>query len=104
MLALSFGLAAVAGAETVDPAAIRVINGDTIEQAGQSVRLVGFDTPETRRALGNQATARFKTLVRSGAIVEVFMLPGRDRYSRGLGRLHVAGWDMGDVLIAEGLA
>jgi len=54
---------------------ISVIDGDTIRVAGQSqsIRLVGFNTPETRsarcsqeRALGHQATSRLKQLVASG--------------------------------------
>ena len=40
--------AAAAIAEPVNPPAIRVIDGDTIEARGLVIRLIGFDTPESR--------------------------------------------------------
>ena len=36
-------------ADPIEPGALRVIDGDTIEAAGAVVRLVGFDTPEPGR-------------------------------------------------------
>lgn len=90
-----------------------VYDGDTVEllcgPENRRARLQGFDTPETRRprcaaeaALGKRATARLRTLVKAGR-VEIFPL-GRDRYGRDLVRLTVEGRDVGEVLIAEGLA
>jgi endonuclease YncB( thermonuclease family) len=38
------------------------------------------------------------------ARIELLLLPGRDRYDRLLGRLIVNGTDVGNTLIAEGLA
>lgn len=111
VVALAVMIATGASAERVDPAAIRVIDGDTIELDGQSIRLVGFDTPETwepdceyERALGALATSRLVDLVGSGMRVDVTMLPGRDRYDRGLARMFIGNVDVSDILTAEGLA
>ena len=58
---------------------VRVVDGDTINIRGQAsnVRLVGFDTPETRRpscdnelAEGQRATARLNDLVRNARSIE----------------------------------
>jgi endonuclease YncB( thermonuclease family) len=40
-------LAGAACAEPIEPGAIQVIDGDTIRAHGLTVRLVGFDAPET---------------------------------------------------------
>ena len=108
---LATTIATGASAERIEPAMIRVIDGDTIELQGQSVRLVGFDTPETwkprcdyERALGQQATKRLVELIGSGRGVDVVMLPGLDRYRRGLGRLFIANVDVSEILVSEGLA
>ncbi|WP_157844017.1 thermonuclease family protein [Epibacterium ulvae] len=88
-----------------------MIDGDTIDVEGQRYRLVGFDTPETWKPkcnfelqLGKQATARLRTLVTSGQILEINILPGKDKYGRGLAKLLVGGADVGDILRDEGLA
>ena len=112
-LVVVFGatIATDACAERIDPASFLVIDGDTIELHGQTVRLVGFDTPETwkpgcdfERILGQQATDRLVELVDSGRGVDVMMLPGRDRYNRGLGRLFIGNVDVSEILTTEGLA
>jgi endonuclease YncB( thermonuclease family) len=52
---------------------VEVLDGDTIRIAGETFRLVGFDTPETYQArcpseseLGNRATFRLRQLVAVG--------------------------------------
>lgn len=109
-----FVLALIAGqvkAETINPASVYVVDGDTIRMDGDSWRLVGFDTPETYEprcdfelALGQAATARLRALMASGRVVEVIRLPGRDRFDRGLARLFIGGKNIADILIGEGLA
>ncbi len=90
-----------------------VYDGDTVEMLcgaeKLTARLVGFDTPETKDpqcpeelALGKRATDRLRVLVRSGP-VELYRL-GHDKYGRDLVTLTVAGQDVGNVLVAEGLA
>jgi micrococcal nuclease len=98
-------------AEEISARSIYVIDGDTIDINGARYRLVGFDTPETYRpkcdyekALGNQPTARLKQLIGGIAIIDLAVQPGRDRYGRGLARLFVNDYDVGAILINEGLA
>lgn len=66
-----------AAAAEIAPAAIRVLDGDTIRvnDARPDYRLVGFNSPETRRAqceaeaqLGARATARLREIVRAGGL------------------------------------
>lgn len=93
----------------VDP--IRVIDGDTIERAGINYRLVGFDTPETfharcdeERALGEAAARRLEELIAGNHVHIDPVTQRRDKYGRGLARLLINGRDVGEILIAEGLA
>ncbi|MEP3921139.1 MULTISPECIES: thermonuclease family protein [Paracoccaceae] len=97
--------------ETVNPRSLSVVDGDTVRRAGETIRLVGYDTPETyraecdsERARGDEATARLRELIGSENSVDLTILPGRDRHGRLLGRLSVGGDDVGDILISEGLA
>lgn len=105
--------------ENVHP---RVIDGDTVRVRGNSVRLVGFDTPETgpqakcarEERLGRRATARLHELVGRARSVALDVVPCACRpgthgtaacnYGRDCGRLRVDGRDVGGVLIGEGLA
>ena len=101
---------------------IRVLDGDTIRIGGQrpDVRLIGFNTPETRRAkcpeetkLGAKATRRLREIVRAGNLdfqfVECSCKPGTQgtdacNFGRRCGVLKADGRDVGDILIEEGLA
>jgi endonuclease YncB( thermonuclease family) len=101
---------------------VRVIDGDTIRLHHQKpdVRLVGFNAPETRRALceveralGDRATARLRDLVRSSKLDFEFIacacLPGTEgtpycNYGRRCGTLKADGRDVGAILISENLA
>ena len=90
-----------------------VYDGDTVEMIcgaeKLTARLQGFDTPETKDprcpeelAWGNRATERLRILVKSGPVV--IYRQGFDKYGRALVTLTIGGRDVGDVLIAEGLA
>lgn len=102
---------------------IRIIDGDTIGVRGMkaNVRLVGFNAPETwrpscsaERQVGERATARLAQMVRTAASIEFERVAcscqpgteGTDRcnFGRLCGSLFVDGWDVGSMLIAEGLA
>lgn len=113
--------AVLARAEPIDPAAVRVLDGDTIEARGAVFRLVGFDTPETggrarcapERALGAKATARLVAIVAGGALdlapVVCACRSGtegtpRCNYGRRCGTLTANGRDVGAILIGEQLA
>lgn len=104
-------VAEVAPRGSIRPSAVRVIDGDTIEYGGLSIRLVGFDTPETyyakcaaEKARGDAATMRLGQLIRNAGSLQLFLRDERDRYGRGLGSILVDGLNVGDVLISEGLA
>jgi endonuclease YncB( thermonuclease family) len=119
ILALAFA-ASMANASPIDPGQVEVLDGDTIRVAGETFRLVGFDTAETYRArcpsereLGTRATFRLRQLVAGGGLdlerIACSCRAGtegtpRCNYGRSCGTLTSRGRDVGDVLIAEGLA
>ena len=91
---------------------VRVIDGDTLKVrlasgASETVRLIGIDTPETRKPNtpvecgGRDATARMKRLaLRRGVGVAVVLRSDptqdrRDRYGRLLAYVSRAGWTSG---------
>ncbi len=106
----------------ITPDEVRVIDGDTIRIRHQKpdVRLVGFNAPETRRAiceaereLGDKATRRLRDLVQSSKLDFEFVAcacqPGTEgtpscNYGRRCGTLKANGRDVGAVLISENLA
>jgi endonuclease YncB( thermonuclease family) len=125
-LVTSFFLLAIlsmpAVAEQIDPADVRVVDGDTIRVYHEppDVRLVGFNAPETRgaacdaeRELGAKATRRLRDLGRAGNLdFEYVKCSCRERtegtrvcnHGRDCGTLKSNGRDVGAILIEEGLA
>lgn len=93
---------------------MRVIDGDTLEDMSQDItyRLVNIDTPETgsrarcdaERALGDRATEAARTLVAHARQLELRPTGRLDRYGRTIAFVLIDGRDMGETLIAEGLA
>src|SRR6185436_11681631 len=123
LLSIAMGvLTSFAVAAPIQPNDIYVLDGDTIRVHKQKpdVRLVGFNAPETRRAkcdaeraLGGKATRRVRDLVGGGKLDFEFVAcscpPGTEgkqscNWGRRCGTLKVNDRDIGDVLIAEGLA
>jgi endonuclease YncB( thermonuclease family) len=107
--------------EPIAADAVEVVDADTIRVRGQTVRLVGFDTPEAgidarcegERNLAARATARLRALVAGGGldlqIVRCSCPPGTQatqpcNYGRACGLLKARGRDGGAILISEGLA
>ena len=100
---------------------VRIIDGDTIRihQQRPDVRLVGFNAPETRRAiceaerdLGDKATRPLRDLVQSSKLDFEFVAcacqPGTDgtpscNYGRRCGTLKANSRDAGAVLTSENL-
>jgi endonuclease YncB( thermonuclease family) len=112
-----------ANARTLQARDIRVIDGDTVAISGEraNVRLVGFNTPETRSPacsaelqIGLSATSRLSALLRQAQTIEFRRVvcacrpgtQGTDRcnFGRQCGSLFVDGTDVGRTLISENLA
>jgi endonuclease YncB( thermonuclease family) len=108
-------------ASPIEPGAIRVIDGDTIEARGAVFRLVGFDTPEagnrarceSERTLAAAASRRLRQLIAAGGLdlerVACSCRPGTEgtpacNHGRLCGALRARGRDVGAILISEGLA
>jgi endonuclease YncB( thermonuclease family) len=92
----------------------RVIDGDTFEDlaTGDRYRLENIDTPETgpraqcraERELGDRATARARTFIAEARRLEVRRTGRTDRYDRIIAFVRIDGRDLGEMMIAEGLA
>jgi micrococcal nuclease len=93
---------------------IRVIDGDTLEDMREDVtyRVVNIDTPETgprarcdaERNLGNRATEMVRALVSGASQMEMRETGRIDRYGRTIAFVLIDGRDLGETLIAEGVA
>ena len=92
-----------------------VVDGDTIRLDGERIRLQSFDTPEpytnicggeAEVALAHRAADRLVEILNHGIARKSIALQthGIDRYGRTLATITVDGVDVGDTLIAEGLA
>jgi endonuclease YncB( thermonuclease family) len=121
-LALAFAvLATPARSEPIAAGAVDVVAADTIRVRGQTIRLVGFNTPEAgidarcegERNLAARATARLRALVAGGGldlqIVHCACQPAtegtqRCNYGRACGVLKERGREVGAILMSEGLA
>lgn len=92
----------------------RIIDGDTFEDldTGVRYRLENIDTPETgprascaaERQLGNQATQQARALITNAESLDVRSTGRTDRYERVIAFISIDGRDLGELMIAEGLA
>lgn len=85
-----------------------VVDGDTVWIAGEKIRLLDIDAPETdgacdaERMLSAQATRRLAELLETDAArIE---RDGLDRFGRTLAILRIGGVSAGGQLVEEGLA
>jgi micrococcal nuclease len=94
---------------TYEAGACRAVDGDTLDCQGRRVRLANIDAPEIqgRCAAEIQMAERAKL----AALIAVAASPahvvperGTDRYGRLLARVAIDGKDLGETLIAQGLA
>jgi endonuclease YncB( thermonuclease family) len=87
---------------------ISVVDGDTVRVHDKPVRLQGYDAPEIRgkcyheRTLAYKAKHRIEWYVHEGAKLKLNR--GTCGYGRACGTLTFEGKDVGELLIAEGLA
>ncbi len=89
-----------------------VVDGDTLRDRTERYRVENIDAPETgaraecsaERALGLEAKAALEAWVASARRVEVFPVGRRDRWNRVIDRVTIDGADLGQGLIARGLA
>jgi endonuclease YncB( thermonuclease family) len=88
------------------------VDGDTVRTTTDTYRVANIDAPETggrarcasERALGARASERVATLLRTAERVVAVPVGRRDRYDRVVAYIVVDGRDLGEVLMAEGLA
>ena len=88
-----------------------MVDGDTFWLNGEKVRIAGIDAPETHpprcaseAQLGRQATEKLHALLNSGAVTMTGIDRDRDVYGRLLRNVAVDGQDVGEAMIADGVA
>ena len=97
----------------IQDSAPRVVDADTLEMAGQRVRLQGIDAPEAAQACrqatgqryrcGDRATEALRARIGAGAVT--CTIEGRDRYNRALSTCYTAdGTDLNAWLVRHGHA
>ena len=111
LLGAGFAALAIASFGVAEsPAAVRVIDGDTFDYAGERIRIADIDTPELRsrcpeeKRLARAASARLEGLLAAGPFELRRLGRDEDRYGRKLRVVVRAGRSLGDTLVAEGLA
>ena len=89
----------------------RVIDGDTLDVAGERIRLLGLDAPEGKQVCqrdgrpwqcGDDATAALRGLM-AGRPVHCDV-KGRDRYQRALAVCTAGGTDLAREMVRRGMA
>jgi endonuclease YncB( thermonuclease family) len=110
VLVLILAAALPAGAETLRGKA-RVVDGDTIEVAGETIRLFGIDAPELdqpcetdagRWACGDWARDALSERLRGQQVT--CTAQERDRYGRWLAVCELDGQDLNQALVRDGAA
>ena len=99
------------GAAAMVCSPVRVIDGDTLDCAGERIRLAGIDAPELpghcragRRCVEGDAFAARAALRRLAAPGLTCRPDGRDHYGRLIARCEAAGRDVSCALVASGHA
>ena len=90
----------------------RVIDGDTFKADGETIRLIGCDTPESKHPdadknveFGITATEYTKNIIDGKQVQLIYDVEERDRYGRILAYVYTEdGIFLNELLISEGLA
>ena len=96
------------GLSACEPNRIYVIDGDTVVVNHERIRLKGIDAPEIKgrcaneRALAAQATEMLASLLSDRTVT--IEPDGNDRYGRILANVGTEEGDVGERILAEGLA
>ena len=87
-----------------------IVDGDTISIAGERIRILGIDAPESFRSrcenelvLGLKAKERLRDLLDPWTSIRIER-NGHDRYGRTLAHVFAGGVNVGDTLLREGYA
>ena len=105
-------LLALGAGVMLSPHPIRVVDGDTVDRWPYRHRLVGYDTPEIRRAKchGEREAAiaakeKLAALIDSAQRAELIKVSSKaDPWGRVLSRLEINGRDVAQIAIEQGWA
>ncbi len=88
------------------PGRVQVLDGDTFVDAdGETIRLLGIDTPEKGQAFADQATADLREILATGSSLRYeFGKERNDRYGRLLAFVYSDSIFVNERLIEDGLA
>lgn len=111
LLALVIFIIGAAALPAFAATGIRVIDGDTIDVSGERVRILNIDTPErgkrarceAERVMAERASRALRARIAAAGRVTL-QRDGLDRYGRTLALVYADGRDVGEELIAQGLA
>ncbi len=88
------------------PAVVKVIDGDTfVDSEGQTIRLLGIDTPEKGQAFSDEAAGELRLLLAGHSTLHYeFGKERKDRYGRLLAFVYADSIFVNERLVEDGLA
>jgi endonuclease YncB( thermonuclease family) len=82
----------------------RVIDGDTIESNGTSIRLLGINSPERGELLYEEATEFLESIILKKNVTLEFTKERYDKYGRKLAYLYINSTNVNVELVTQGFA